>query len=184
VIAAPAGQAKGLAKARALLLNSEAMRRLLPFLPLLLLSAPLAAKDSLGVFEDWGAFSDLEVPRCYAIAAAEGGSGAYQAYADVGTWPRQGVRGQIHFRLSHQISAGSHPSLSLGGKRYPLSGGGADVWALDKRADAAIVAAMRSAESMSLTATDRAGRRFTDRYSLKGAATAMDAATVGCARTR
>jgi hypothetical protein len=37
---------------------------------------------------------------------------------------------------------------------------------------------------MSLTATDRAGRRFTDRYSLKGAATAMDAATVGCARVR
>ena len=28
------------------------------------------------------------------------------------------------------------------------------------------------------------GRRFTDRYSLDGAATAMDAATVGCARAR
>ena len=77
MIAARAEQAKGLAKAHTLLLNSGAMRRLLPFLSLVLLSAPLAAKDSLGVFDDWGAFSDLEVPRCYAIAAAEGGSGAY-----------------------------------------------------------------------------------------------------------
>jgi hypothetical protein len=50
--------------------------------------------------------------------------------------------------------------------------------------DAAIVAAMRSADSMSVTATDRSGHRFTDRYSLRGAATAMDAATVGCARVR
>ena len=50
--------------------------------------------------------------------------------------------------------------------------------------DAAIVAAMRSAGSMSISASDSAGHRFTDRYSLEGAATAMDAATVGCARIR
>jgi hypothetical protein len=37
---------------------------------------------------------------------------------------------------------------------------------------------------MSVTGTDKAGRRFTDRFSLKGAATAMDAATVGCASVR
>ena len=146
--------------------------------------APLAAKDSLGVFDDWGAFADPSVPRCYAIAAAEKGRDDYQAYADVGTWPRQRVRGQVHFRLSHALAAGARVSLSLGGRRYPLTGGGADGWAPDKRTDAAIVAAMRSANSMSVTATDRAGRRFTDRYSLKGAATAMDAATVGCVNVR
>ncbi len=75
-------------------------------------------------------------------------------------------------------------SLHLGGKRYELTGGGADAWARDKRMDAAIVAAMRSADRMTLSAIDKAGRRFSDRYSLKGAPTAMDAATVGCARTR
>jgi hypothetical protein len=160
------------------------VRRILIPLILLSLAAPISAKDSLGVFDDWGAFSDPAVPRCYAIAAAEKSSGGYQAYADVGTWPRQGVRGQVHFRLSHALANGSRPSLSLRGTRYPLTGGGADAWALDKRADAAIVAAMRSTDSMSVTATDRAGRRFTDRYSLRGAATAMDAATVGCARVK
>ena len=41
-----------------------------------------------------------------------------------------------------------------------------------------------SAGTMSVSATDSAGRRFTDRYSLDGAATAMDAATIGCARLR
>jgi hypothetical protein len=150
----------------------------------LVAAAPLAARDSLGVFDDWGAFRDPAVPRCYAIAAAEKASGPYEAYADVGTWPRQNVRGQVHFRLSRQLAAQPRVSLALGGRRYQLTGGGADAWAQDKGMDAAIVAAMRSAESMSVSATDTAGRRFTDRFSLKGVATAMDAATVGCARTR
>jgi hypothetical protein len=159
------------------------VRRLVA-LVVLCLAAPLAARDGLGVFDTWGAFADLSVPRCYAIAAADKTSGAYQAYADVATWPRQGVRGQVHFRLSRALAAGARPSLSLGGRRYPLTGSGADAWALDKRADAAIVAAMRSADSMTVGGIDRAGHRFGDSYALKGAATAMDAATVGCARVR
>jgi len=153
---------------------------------LLTLAAPLSARESLGVFDDWGAFRDPSVPRCYAITAAQAdkAAGAYAAYADVGTWPRQGVRGQVHFRTSRQMAKGGHVSLSLGGRRYDLSGGGADAWAQDKRMDAAIVAAMRSADAMTVNATDTAGHRFADRYSLKGAPTAMDAATVGCARLR
>jgi hypothetical protein len=162
------------------------MRSLVVGLVLLLACAPLAAKDSLGVFDDWGAFRDPAVPRCYAITAAqkEKRPGRYQAYADVGTWPRQDVRGQVHIRMSRELAKGSYVSLLLGGKRYDLTGGGADAWAKDKRMDAAIVAAMRSANAMSVSAIDNTGHRFTDHYSLKGAPTAMDAATVGCARMR
>ena len=162
------------------------MRLSLPALALLLVAAPLAAKDDLGVFGQWAAFRDPEVPRCYAIAAAERNrnAGAFPAYADVATWPRRGVRGQIHFRLSRELGGSARLSLAIGGERFRLTGGGVDAWAADRTMDAAIVAAMRSASRMSLSATDPAGRRFTDRYSLEGVATAMDAATVGCARIR
>jgi hypothetical protein len=159
------------------------MRRLL-LLAMLIAAAPLAAKDSLGVFDNWGAFRDPAVPRCYAIAETDKGVGGGTGYVDVATWPRKGVRGQVHFRLSRPLAETPRLSLSLGGMRYALTGGGADAWAGDKAMDAAIVAAMRSAESMSVSATDRSGRRFTDRYGLEGVATAMDAATVGCARLR
>ena len=50
--------------------------------------------------------------------------------------------------------------------------------------DAAIIAAMRSAPSMRITAIGTNGRRFTDTYELAGAATAIDAATLGCRRFR
>ena len=163
------------------------MRRAVAVLALLAAAvigaAPLAAKDSLGVFGEWGAFRDPAVPRCYAIAAAQNAR-AGQPYASVGTWPRREVRGQLHVRLSRASAPSATISLSIGGQRFELTGGGGDAWARDRRMDAAIVAAMRSAGAMSVSARDAAGRRFTDRYSLAGAATAMDAATVGCARIR
>jgi hypothetical protein len=150
------------------------------------LAAPLAAKDSLGVFAQWGAFRDASVPRCYAIAVAEPNRRAhdYQAFASVGTWPRRGVRGQLHFRLSRQLAPRAQVSLRIGGQRFALTGGGGDAWAQDKAMDAAIVAAMRSAPAMTVSARDSRGRGFADSYPLDGAATAMDAATVGCARLR
>ena len=43
-------------------------RTLLILLALSGLAAPLSAKESLGIFGDWGAFRDSSIPRCYAIA--------------------------------------------------------------------------------------------------------------------
>lgn len=155
-------------------------------LALLALAAPLAAKDSLGVFSDWGAFRDAAVPRCYAIAApvANAARREFDAFATVGTWPRRKIRGQVHFRLSRQMAPSSQVSLVIGGRSFRLTGGGADAWAQDRTMDAAIVAAMRSTPRMTIRATDRSGRRYSDSYSLAGAASAIDAATLGCARIR
>lgn len=164
------------------------MRRLLPLaLVALLLPATLWARDDLGVFGQWGAFRDAQVPRCYAIAMAETAAGERregQPFASIGTWPRRELRSQLHLRLSRQRAQGTPINLAVGSQRFVLTGGAQDAWAQDRRMDAAVIAAMRSAARMSVSATDRNGRRFTDRYSLEGAATAMDAATLGCARIR
>jgi len=151
-----------------------------------LLAAPSAmARDSLGIWSTWGAFSDAGVPRCYAIAMAdkvEGRADEFQPYFTVGTWPRRGVRGEIHVRLSRKIGPGSIVTLALAGQRFTLVVGATDAWASDRRMDAAVVAAMRSASTMSITARTAAGRTFTDVYTLAGAASAMDAAMLGCAQ--
>ncbi|MBW8784715.1 MAG: hypothetical protein JF593_08750 [Novosphingobium sp.] len=149
-----------------------------------LAATPVFARDGLGMFSGWGAFRDPAVPRCYAIAMAEPSNlpRDYQAYADVGTWPQTGVRGQVHFRTSRQLAQHASITLTIAGQRFALVGGGGDAWAADKRMDAAIVAAMRSAEGMALYARDARSRSFADRYALAGAATAMDAAAIGCAR--
>jgi hypothetical protein len=141
---------------------------------LLLVAAPLAARESLGVYDSWAAFKDARPARCYAIAKAEG-TPAAPAYATISNWPDRKIRGAVHFVLSRE-AAGS-VRLSIGDKRFTLVAKGRNAWAADARQDAAIVAAMRSASRMSVS-----GGGFTDRYTLSGAATAIDAATVGCAK--
>ena len=159
------------------------MRFALPLIALVL-AAPLAAKDSLGVFGQWGAFRDTAPARCYAIAMAEPSSARRdtQPFASIANWPSRNVRGQVHVRMSRQLADTPRLSLAVGGERFTLAGGGSDGWAKDAAGDRAIVAAMRGASRMSVSGTDARGNRFTDRYSLDGAATAIDAATIGCAR--
>lgn len=163
------------------------MRSLLLGVALLCGSAGDAlARESLGVFDGWGAFRDPGVPRCYAIAMAEqtGRQRDYQPYASIGTWPSRSVRNQVHFRLSRQLAQTGAITLSIAGRRFTLEGGGADAWAVDPGTNAAIIAAMRSAQWMTVSARDSRSRRFADSWKLAGTATAMDAATVGCARAR
>jgi hypothetical protein len=145
-------------------------------LALLAVTSPLSARESLGVYESWAAFKDASPARCYAIAKA-GGKTANTAYATVSLWPDKGVRSAVHLVLSREVPAKGSVRLTVGDKRFDLVAKGRNAWAADARGDAAIVAAMRSGTRMSVS-----GAGFTDRYSLDGAATAIDAATVGCAK--
>ncbi len=163
------------------------MRRFLPALLLSFLSfSPAAARESLGMFSTWGAFRDPAEPRCYAIAMAEPSTmhRDYQPYADLGIWPRKAIRGQIHFRLSRRLLPGARIVLTIGAQQFTLTGGGGDAWAADRLMDAAIIAAMRSAHSMTVASRDATNRGFSNTWPLAGAATAMDAAAIGCAGLR
>ena len=167
--------------------NRSAMRRALPFLfllmgvPAIALAAPRAA---LGIFDGWGAFRDPATPRCYAIAApaATIGTPQVKAYASIGYWPKSRIRGQFYIRLSKARRAGSELRLTVGSRRFILTGNGAHGWASDARMDAAIIAAMRSAPSMSVESVTANGGSIADTYRLRGAATAIDAAALGCAK--
>lgn len=159
------------------------MRRLL-VLAALALGGTAAARDSLGVFGTWGAFRDPAVPRCYAIAMAEKVAGreqAFQPYLTVGYWPKRGIRGAIHVRLARRLAPGSSVNVSFPDANFTLQAGQADAWPSDQRANAAIIAQMRSASRVVVTAQGNDGRKFRDSYLLSGVASAMDAAALGCA---
>lgn len=163
---------------------AKPLRYLLPLLALI--AVPALARDRLGMFGQWAAFRDPQIPRCHAIAMAAPSTRQrdFQPYADVAWWPRAQVRGQVHFRMSRKLASNAAIMLIIGRQKIALTGGGADVWAPDKRGDAAIIAAMRSAKEMTVSARDANGQGFSNTWSLEGAATAMDAATVGCASLR
>lgn len=159
------------------------MRRLL-VLAALALGGTAVARDSLGVFGTWGAFRDPGVPRCYAIAMAEKVNGreqAFQPYFTVGYWPKRSIRGAVHVRLARRLAPGSSVNVSFPEANFTLQAGQADAWPMDQRANAGIIAALRSAPRVVVTAQGADGRKFRDVYALPGAASAMDAAALGCA---
>jgi hypothetical protein len=142
------------------------------------------ARDRLGVWNDWGAFRDAAVPRCYAIAMAidqPRQKRDAQPYFTVANWPRRNIRGEIHARLSREAAADRPVVITIGGQRYTGVASGFDIWAADRRGDAAIIAALRSEGDMTISARGRDGRSVRDVYHLAGAASAMDAASLGCA---
>jgi hypothetical protein len=158
-----------------------AKRNFLIFLSLF--AAPAAAQQqSLGIFGMWGAFRDSG--RCYAIAepfqapAAEG----WRPFAAVGHWPGRRIAGQFHVRLSREKRQGSAVLLRIDGRSFQLRGGGRDAWAPDARADTEIREAIRTGIEMAVETRSTAGMLVRDQYRLAGAATAMDAAALACAR--
>jgi hypothetical protein len=155
----------------------------------LILSAVMAtgvpqaqARTSLGIFQNWGAFRDASPRRCFAIARPVGPAAESQPFASIATWPGDGVRGQLHIRLSRTRNPRSRVMLSVGERRFELMAGERDAWAPDTRTDLAIVAAIRQGRSMSVETMGTNGGAFADTYALQGAATAIDAAALGCLR--
>lgn len=154
------------------------------FLPLLMVAAvpaaALAQPQALGAYGSWAAFRDAG--RCYAITApfqSSGGAGA-QPFASVGSWPGRGS--QLHIRLSREKRPGSAVLLRVDGRLFQLTGGSRDAWAPDGRADAEIQAAMRTGIDLAVETRAADGLLVRDQYRLRGAATAMDAAAIACAR--
>ena len=71
--------------------------RKLAICSLMLLTAPLSAKESLGVFSGWAAFRDPSIPRCYAISEAAPSplSRYYRPYATIASWPARRIAGPV-----------------------------------------------------------------------------------------
>ncbi len=145
----------------------------------MMFAAPAMARTSLGTFDGWGAFRDETPLRCYAIAEpVRGGGGNVRPFASISNWPRAGVRGQLHIRLRRAAPVGAPVVLVMGERRFALVGSGSDAWAADAVSDEAIVARIRDEREFAVEVRGHSS----EIYALKGAATAIDAAALGCVR--
>ena len=155
---------------------------MIPFVLGALLLAAASDRTTLGVYESWGAFRDGAPPRCFAIAAPirAGAASRWRPFASVVSRFGRDRRSAIFLRLSTTRSLVTPVTLAIGERRFRLSGNDTAAWSPDAATDRAIVAAMRGSRSMSVSSVTAGGRPFADTYALAGAATAIDAAALGC----
>lgn len=154
--------------------------------PVLLTMAASASAQtsSTGTYGQWGSFEKSAPRHCYAIAAPQHAprAQAWKPFASIGYWPARQLRGQVHFRLSREKRPGSAVLLRIDDRTFQLLAGKADAWAPNAAADREIVAAMRTGVEIRVETRAANGSGVADTYSLRGAATAIDAAAIACAR--
>lgn len=146
----------------------------------LMLAAQNGDRVTIGIHENWGAFTEASPRRCFAMAAPV--QRRRQAFVAVTNWPGEHARSQLHVRLSRARGPRAQVTVAIGERRFRLTAGPRDAWAPEVASDRAIVAAMRGGRSLSIESVDTRGRAFVDVYRLGGAATAIDAAAVACTR--
>jgi hypothetical protein len=151
----------------------------LAVLAVMLAASPLFAKDRLGAYQAWAAFKDADIPRCYAIGSPDEAIGS-GGYLSVNFWPKRGLSHQVYIRLSITRASNAGITLTVGGRRFQLIADGNGGYAKDRKMDLAIIAAMRSAQSLSVQSTGKNGGNIIEAYALRGAASAIDAAALGC----
>ncbi len=152
-------------------------------------ATPAAARDTIAVFRDWGAFHDAAAAtpeRCFAIAQPPPITDAASrgAFAAVTSWPGKRVRAQVSVRLSRGHRDDARVTLSIGDAAFTLTTDGHTAWPADRMQDALIVRAMRSGSSMSVATVSATGDAYADVYRLRGAASAIDAAMLACGAKR
>lgn len=136
-------------------------------------------RTALGVWQRWAALRDTAPTRCFAITQPVRGDGTPDrrgGFASVA--PR--AAHVVYFRLSTPRRPRAAITLAVGERRFALTGDAQAARAPDAATDRAIVGALRGAGAMSLSYVAANGRPVAEAYVLDGAATAIDAAALGC----
>ena len=146
---------------------------------LFVLSAPGSAAGLLYAGGQWVALD--RGASCEAASRSERITLKGKVQARAGFAFDRSRRGQFFAQLSRVPREGSTIILTVGDRPFLLVGRGYWAWSRDPGQEAAIIAAVRAATGMRIQSRDRGGSRFTDRYLLDGAPTAIDAAAAHCA---
>lgn len=121
---------------------------------------------------------------CEAAARAEQAANSPAEQARVAVlFDRGGPRrGQLAVQLSRPTAPGSAVMLTVGEQPFLLTVQGRFAWSRGPAQEAALIAAMRSAQGMRIEGRSPSLGRFSDRYLLAGAPGAIDAAAACAAR--
>ena len=99
----------------------------------------------------------------------------------VSFWPDDDRVGEISYTGGYQFEVGSVVTVAVGETTYELYTEGPMSWAGSPQDDASIIAAMRDASQMVVTATSTRGTEVVDTFTLQGFEPAVNDAQVRCA---
>ncbi len=146
----------------------------------LAMSTPAFAKETIGVFGEWGTFRDTRGSTvCYVVSAPSASSGKGRAAPQlvVSIWPRQNIGAQV-------MVGGGAPVKSMNarvnGASFTLSVRGESGWMPDAHGDLTMLSALAGASRVTIEGRTTRGTKFSDSYALTGFSEAWGSAQKAC----
>lgn len=101
-------------------------------------------------------------------------------YLFISSRPAEGVRNEVSVVLGFPAKDGTDGSAVIGATTFALVTKGAAAWVKNAAEDAAFVDALRKGQTLVVKAVSKKGNESTDRYTLAGAAQALDRVRKDC----
>jgi hypothetical protein len=141
-----------------------------------------AASDpiSLGKFGDWEAFTykTADSTVCYAFSAPIKTTASKKVSRDptyfmVSNFPGKKVKGQVSTIIGYTFDPSSEVDLKVGSKNYSLYPVGNGAWADKPETEKAILVAMKTSKSFTVSGISARGTNTIDSYSTNGISAAL-----------
>ena len=129
-------------------------------------------------YGDWTLLTDSAIPHLFCFVTSEPKSStpnnaqreAPRAY--ISAWPKDGIRGEVSFRMGFKIKKSTQGTASVGAGGFKLFGSSDRAFVSDSTQELKLIEAMRKGSSMTVAIASDHGT-VTDTYSLSGVGTAL-----------
>ncbi len=142
---------------------------------------------SLGTYKDWEAFTyeANNTPVCYIYSTPSKSSASKKVLRDpvyvlITHYSGRKPKGQVSTIIGYPFKDSSKARLEIDGSAYDLFTNGDSAWIGTPTQEQAVIAALKSAQSLTIIGTSWKGTETTDTYSLNGFSQAMDKIDRAC----
>lgn len=150
-------------------------------------SARAVEPTSLGVFNDWTAYTykAADTKVCYVVAQPKSSQAAKKVKRDpifflVTHMPGRNIKGEISTIIGYPFKESTTVQLTIDTVEFELFTNGDGAWADTTEKEKKIVATMKAGQTFSVRGTSWKGTETTDTYSLSGFSAAMDKIDAAC----
>jgi Invasion associated locus B (IalB) protein len=142
---------------------------------------------SLGTFDDWDSFTyqASNAPVCYIYSVPKKSESAKKVKRDpiyflITHFPGRKIHNQVSTIIGYPFKESSTVTVKVDDASFELYTNGDAAWAAAVETEAAIVKAMKTGKSLTVTGTSWKGTETTDSYSLVGVSAALDKIDSAC----
>ncbi len=150
-------------------------------------SARSAEPTSLGVFNDWTAYTykAADTKVCYIVSQPKSSEAAKKVKRDpiffiVTHMPGRRINGEVSTIIGYPFKESTTVQLKIDTVEYELFTNGDGAWADTTEKEKKIVTTMKAGQTFSVRGTSWKGTETTDTYSLSGFSAAMDKIDAAC----